>query len=650
MTPAPRWLFLPAFLLLVSLHGLFPTAAWAAAFPPITDAEKALSVIEGQPGAPGVLLYRKAELHFRDYPSKANSRLEVMVRLKILTEEGKSLGEIELPHSRQLRLDNLEGRIVRLDGSEQALPKDAVFVERRSRSRKAFVTKAAFPNVEVGAILDFKYTFFWDSFYYLEPWFFHDTLPVLHSEVLYVVPNSLGVQVWGKETSSAKIQTEKQQRRQGSFFKVWMDNLPGLPSEPFSFPQADLSSRFMVIPTQLHTSGGSVPLLESWKQVSTLFLDLYKDFLSGDKKTSAKAKELAAGTGKDRREQARALYEFMRDEIRTIEGDDVWVREIKADAVLEEKQGFASEKSLLLYAMLDALKIPARLVWVANRNESRAELDVPNPTAFNGIVVQVELGGSDRISLDPSDRSLGFGRLPPYYESTRAIVVDRKNPESVILPANPYSDNMQLAELKLEVDSEGKVAGTGTLYLSGHYAWRWLRYKETPEATSKAWLEKLADLFPGFEPSEVTVVENMHDQQETLTFTLTQRDENVLGDEVSLQPSRPFVATQPLALTPEQRLTPVMLPFAALDEVHLSLSWPEDFEVDALPKASKLETSLGAYSLEVKTDPATRTAEITRRFSRLQHEFHGQEAYATLRNLYEKAGQSDAQKLVLVRP
>ncbi len=41
---------------------------------------------------------------------------------------------------------------------------------------------------------------------------------------------------------------------------------------------------------------------------------------------------------------------------------------------------------------------------------------------------------------------------------------------------------------------------------------------------------------------------------------------------------------------------------------------------------------------------------MTRRFARQQHEIHGQEGYATLRKLYEKAAQSDAQTLVLVRP
>lgn len=621
--------------------------AEAATFPPISDAEKAMKAVAGQPGAPGVVLYRRALLHFRDYPREANSRMEVSVRLKVLTEEGKKLGEVELPHSRQLRLDNFEGRVVRPDGSELPLPKEAIFVEKRSRSRKAFVTRAAFPNVEVGAIIDYKYTLYWDSFYYLEPWYFHDALPVLLSEIVYEVPPSLGVQVWGKETSGVKIKTEKTQRRNAAVFRVWMENLPGLPNEPFSFPEEDLSSRFVMIPTQLYFSGGNQPLLESWKQVSTLAWDeFYKGYVAADTKAAAMAKQLAAG--KERREQIRALYEFVRDEVRTGDGGGVWVGG-KADEVLAAREGSPAEKSLLLYAMLASLKIPPRIVWAASRNEGRAEVDVPNPSFFEAVLVQVDDGGAV-LTMDPSDRSLGFGRLPPHYESTRAVLIDRKKPETVVLPAAPFSDNSQLATLKLAVDADGKVAGSGELKLGGHYAWRSLRAKENAEETQKLWLERLAELFPGFEPSGVTVAEDLHDQRMTIGFQLAQRAENVLGDEVTLQPSRPFLANQPLSLPPDQRLTPVLLPFAALDEARLELQWAEGFEVDAQPKDVRVETELGVYALSVKTDPAARRAEVVRSFSRQQHEIHGQDGYATLRKLYEKASQSDAQTLVLVRP
>lgn len=621
----------------------------AADFPPIGEREKALAAVAGQPGAPGVVLYRKALLHFRDYPQEANSRMEVEVRLKVLTEEGKNLGQVEIPHSRQLRLGNFEGRIVLPDGSSQALPAEAIFVEKRSRSRKAFVTRAAFPNVQVGAILDYRYTFYWDSFYYLEPWYFHDDLPTLHSEVTYEIPDSLGVQTWAKETSSAKIQMDKQQRRDGTHLKVWMDDLPGLPDEPLSFPDEDLASRFVLVPTQLAGAGVSIPLLESWKQVATLFWDeIYKGFLAGDRQAAAKARELAAAAGKERRAQLEALYEFVRDGVRTADSTDVSVAQEKADQVLASGAGSPTEKALLLYAMLDSLKIPARLLWVASRADGRAELEVPNPAWFGAVILEVEDGGAP-LHLDPSDRGLAFGRLPPFYENTRAVAVDRKKPEALVLAATPFGDNRQRAELELAVDAAGQVAGQGTLTLDGHYAWRWLRAAPTAEETTRQWTERLAELFPGFEPSEVAVTEDLEAQRVKAAFRLKQRAENVLGDELSLEPTRPFVASQPLALPPGQRRTPVMLPFAAVDETRLVLTWPEGFVAEALPKPLELETSLGAYSLAVTADAGARRAEISRSFSRREIEIHGQENYTILRKLYEKASQSDAQTLVLVR-
>ncbi len=400
---------------------------------------------------------------------------------------------------------------MRPNGSEQALPKEAIFVEKRSKSRKAFVTRAAFPNVQVGAILDYRYTFYWDSFYYLEPWYLPRRAadPALRG-ALRDPALARGAGLGQGNHRAPRSRVEKQQRRSISYLKVWMESLPGLPDEPFSFPDEDLSSRFVLIPTQLYLPGRQPVRCSSRGSRSRR--------CSGTRSTratwpatsgrEAKAVEIAGAAGKDRRERIRALYEFVRDQVRTGDSTDVWVRDGKADEVLAGGAGSATEKSLLLYTMLDAIKVPARVVWVASRNEGRAELDVPNPAWFDAAILQVDDGG-ETLSLDPSDRSLAFGRLPPHYESTRAVVVDRKKPEAIVLPASPYDGNSQVATLKLAVDADGKAAGEGTLALAGHHAWRWLRAKETAEETTKLWQEKLAELFPGFEPSAVTVKEDL---------------------------------------------------------------------------------------------------------------------------------------------
>ena len=98
--------------------------------------------------------------------------------MKILTEEGKELfGDVEIYHSKAHRLRDFAGRTVLPDGRVVPVGGDATFREALSRSRRQFVTKVAFPAVEVGAILDYRYTLVWDSFFNLDAWHFADVVP-----------------------------------------------------------------------------------------------------------------------------------------------------------------------------------------------------------------------------------------------------------------------------------------------------------------------------------------------------------------------------------------------------------------------------------------------------------------------------------------
>ena len=127
------------------------TAAAAAAFPPITDQERALTVVPDQPAAPAVVLFRNGELRMMD-PSRqdVSSLLVVRVRLKILTEAGKEKGNVQIAHSGVMRLQDFEGRTPRPrwrwrlrrssgSGARQPAPAgrgDLRFRPRRDRHRR----------------------------------------------------------------------------------------------------------------------------------------------------------------------------------------------------------------------------------------------------------------------------------------------------------------------------------------------------------------------------------------------------------------------------------------------------------------------------------------------------------------------------------
>ena len=626
-------------------------AARADSFPPITDAERALTEVAFHPGAPAVVLFKKAELKLMDFRKDVSSNLKVQVRIKVLSEEGKAYGEIEIPHSSFYRLTGFEGRTVLADGSVAELDKDSIFRERSSKARKSFVTKAAFPAVEAGAIIDFRYALRWDSIYFLEPWYFHNEIPTLLSEIVYDKPENMGLQPWYRQTSQQALQSDTKKTLRGIRMRVWVEDLPGLPDEPYSFPSNDLSSRFMVVPTKVVLSGQETPLFESWKEVCKDFETyFYAKARNKDRQASKKAAELVANAAGPR-EKAAAIYRFVRDEVLTTESAGVFIyTDSTADRTFSERRGSSTEKAILLQAMLASVKLKPRLVWTTDRSEGRADLSVPNPFWFDRVLVAIDADGGERLFLDPSNRRLGFGHVSPLQEGTEALLFDKKKPEVITLPRRPFEDNLRRAKLELTLDEEGRVTGTGSLRLAGHHALSRLRWKDGNDATTEAWKGWLTDVFEGYEADAVEVEEAIDVQEVRVKWTLAQREEEVLGDETSLRPSRPLgPLSQPFALPAEQRLTPVWFSYGDRDEVELTVTWPESWELDLTPEAADLELEVGKLATRVQIDEANRRLTFSRLFDVRGCEFDGREKYAALRDLYALVEKSDAQDLVFIR-
>jgi hypothetical protein len=625
--------------------------ASAASFPPITDTERALTQAPGFPHAPAVVLFEKAELRIMEIGQDNSSSLDVHRRIKILAEEGKEFGEVEIWHSRDFRLSGLEGRTVLPDGREIPLPKDSVFEERTSRARKSFRTKAAFPAIEVGAIIDLSYTLYWDSIYHLEPWFFHNRIPTLLAEITYDKPDNLGIGTWHRETSAQKLQSDLRKTTRGVRLRVWLENLPPVPDEPHGFPFSDLSSRFMVVPQAVVFGGEKTPLLDSWKNVCRLFDEqaFYGQARRKDGQAAKKAQALTAKSA-SARERAAALYAFVRDEVLSLESGSVFLdRESTADRTLEAGRGTSAEKAILLHAMLAALKVDSRLVWVTDRREGMADLSVANPYWFDRVIVRADVDG-EHVYLDPYDRGLAFGRLSPYYESTEALLFDKKKPEVVTLPRQPFDHNLRRVVLDLTLDDEGRLTGKGSLRMAGHSARPRLRWKDDAEATAEAWQEWLERNFSRFEVGEVAVEEAVDEQELRVDWTLAQREEDVLGDETSLRASRPLgPVSQPFTLPPESRFTPVWFAYGDRDEVEVTVRWPEGWELDVVPSAASFDHEVGAFAAAAEVDEASRRLTFRRRFDVHDSVFGGRDKYAALRQLFGEAEKSDAQELVWVR-
>jgi hypothetical protein len=283
------------------------------------------------------------------------------------------------------------------------------------------------------------------------------------------------------------------------------------------------------------------------------------------------------------------------------------------------------------------------------RSHGPIDKAIVNPGWFQRVLVVVEIGGR-RVWLDPSDPSLGFDQIDSELEGMPALVVDSKVPEFVTLPQTSFDRNGRRAMVKLEVDETGRVRGSGELVLAGHHARRRMAPLASDRERAEEWRARLGESYSDFRVDDVKVEESRETGEVHVAWSMTQREDAVLGDEVSLLPSRPVgPARQPFVLPSGRRRSPLFFESASREEVELQLRWPAGWKVESAPTSVKREGSVGELITSVQVEPAGQSLVYRRRFDVRQKEFYQPDEYEMMRTLFAETERNDAQALVLVR-
>lgn len=653
------------------LASLLPSVLLAQDFPPVTQAELTLDTVPNYPDVPAAILLKRATVRLADATTGKPSSLEILVRTKVLTEAGKEAAQVAIGHSAGTRLVQFEGRTVLPDGSEVALDTSEVFTERLSAADQRFLTKAALPAVEVGAVLDYQFQLQWTS-PHVEPLVIEDGVPIFLAELSYEHPANMRVDHY--VSGPLQLTETRDRTAKGHIVRLTAAHIPPLLEEPYSFPRNDLVTQLMVIPRSVTRNGQEHPILNDWSTVTRPYRELYKSVGAPDREIRAIANYSGVGNfeieeevtdpeerfekrfdtsanlvPKDPRERLENVYRWIRDELAS-EGHGVGVGRGTLLDVLRAEKGTPAENALLLQAILQHFKMPADLVWAVDWRDGFVDLAVPHPRWFAKVLVRTELDGQETW-LDPSDRRLALGHLSPLNEGTKALVLSDP-PEIVDLPISAPSENMRRADIALQLDDEGRVSGRGRLALTGHHAWIYLGVG--PASRQSSWQEWLDERLEGFKVENIQVshsleTHSLEKQGIDITFDLRQQDSDVLGDEVSLLLSRPLgPSRQRYTQEPSERRQAVQVSYADRDEIEVLLRWPEGWSLDVAPDDMDLKTSAGLVQGSTEVDEEGRKLIYRRVFEINGTRYEPGAPFEALRNLYNALEPHDAQSVVLV--
>lgn len=185
---------------------------------------------------------------------------------------------------------------------------------------------------------------------------------------------------------------------------------------------------------------------------------------------TAKAIEITAGCGDDL-SRAEAIFNWVNDNIRyiAIEHGDLGHTPDHPSQVLAKRYGDCKGSANLIKAMLRAVNLDGRLVWLGTDRIPDDYTDRPVFATGNHMIAALKLPGDSIIYLDGTVGLTDFGHYTPSIQGKQTIVEDGDNCIVGRVPTQPATTSTDSTRLDLTLDAGQTLTGTFTETLTGQY-------------------------------------------------------------------------------------------------------------------------------------------------------------------------------------
>lgn len=646
---APRLHRCVATLVVGLILGAVPPAR-AVGFQPPNAEELKMTAEPKAPGAAAIILFREVDRDDRSLPGHE----DVYFRIKILTEEGRKYGNVEIPFWRdEGSIINVHGRTIRPDGSV-ANYEGKVFEQSivKAKGVKHLAKTFSLPDVQVGSVIEYYYT---------------DDLPE------YSIVNSRWILNDELFTKNAKFTLKPYEGEGWNLRRMW-HNLPPGTGQPMESPSKEISLDVADVPA-FHVEDYMPPENELKARVDFIYSDVpFEDDADkywknlGKERTDRleafvgrrKAMEEAVGQIVSAGDSPEVKLQKIYTRVQAIRNlsyeaaktDQELKRERQQDPtnveeVWKKQYGSGWQLTWLFLGLARAAGLDAYGMWVPDRRNYFFVPQSMDGRRLDANVVVVKLNGKD-IFFDPGAAFVPYGMLPWVETGVQGLRMDRDGCSWVQtnFPASTESAIQRKAELKLS--DSGDLEGKLTLTISGLEAWqRRVEERLADDAERKKYLEdELRDSIPVVSEVELT---NTPDWKSSSTPLVAEFTLKVPGwvsgaGRRALLPVGLFAAPEKHLFDHAEREHPIYFayPFARLDDVNIEL--PLGWQIATLPPPEKMNAKAVVYSLQAENNKGTLHLN---RVLNVDIMYLPVENYGTLRKIFQTVRTVDEQQVVL---
>ena len=418
---------------------------------------------------------------------------------KILKEKGKEFADVAISYWHEDMISGVEAQVIQPDGKIIELDGDNVFDEELSNKYK--VKKFTFPEVQVGSVLEVKYVHFSSHIHELEPWYFHQSIPVIESEIiLHLSP------IFTYSVKTANDPDQLVQQTNGNYhnkkrdnweteFRFKAINLPAIKNEPFISCLNNYRANVNFQIKSVNYPGYHYEFITDINSLCNTLLDKsYEDFDEPESETEDIVRDLIT-TEMNNTEKAKVIFEYVRDNFTDDIGTSIYVVRDQEE-ILEQKKASDTEKNMLLKVMLQAAGLEVMPVLISTRSHGEANPDIPFLSQYNKTILLVNIDGNYFL-FDARDPWITYGQLPTSSLVNNALLIQRDNPTYISIPNNDLR-SYEVIESHLQVSTEGLLSGSSQLLGIGYASADYNRKLHEHKLVADLVKEELADDIEGF--------------------------------------------------------------------------------------------------------------------------------------------------------
>lgn len=588
----------------------------------------------------------------------------VYKRLKVLTEKGKDRASVEIPYDASyIGIADIRARTIAPDGTITPFT-DKAFNSTivKAHGVKYLAKTFTLPNVQVGSIIEWKYTEYWENYVFAPHWVLQDDLLTKHAKFTFVPMFKAGHYVEDRRgdikdrvyytliglPENTAIKTVANNR-----MELELNDIPAFEEEDFA-PPADVLK--MRVNFYYGTDKMSKPQ-EFWKTEGK-YWNKEVDKFAGHSAAVAGVVRQAVSPADTPDQKARKIYAYVQ-KIKNLtfssrEGavEELLSRESRekrtVDNVLEKNEGYRDEIVRLFWAMAKAANLQAYTVRVADRDEYFFQANVPNPAQLTSEIVIVVVDGKE-IFVDPGTPLCPFGHLAWQHTSTQGIRQTADGSTALATtPVANYKDAISKRVGNITISEDGSAKGTIGIGWAGEEALvHKLRSLKTDAAGRKKELEdNLRSMLPAGATVQLTSAAGWEDAEKQLSATFKVEIPSYASSagKRMLVPTALFESRNRQPFSQGDRKQPVYFnfPYYLIDET--TITFPASFQMENLPEVQPIRTDFSLYSLTHSAKGNSVT--ISRTYAMAGIGFH-QNEYAGLRKFFGEVNAGDTQSLVL---